>query len=623
MTTNRKYIAADLETDGLLESVTKIHCCYFFNDDHEYVVVGTELVLLECAKLLKDGYTLVFHHAAYDVPVLRKMGLKIKRGQYTCSMVAQHKVYSGRHDYRLDALGEELVGINKIDYSAEMLNAGLWDGTGSVYAIDFNPVMHKYVKRDTLVCWKLWKNALVHFEKDARLAKSFFEIHEPFIEVIISMQGGIYLDPRKVLTLAQEIEISYQENEAEFLAEYSKVVKIGWNKAEQNYEVKEPVKYVRPNLGSPNDVASLMFSLGWEPVDYDFKTKRPKTNQGVFRYLLATLDKESRLYKMVEKLQALKAEGGIVSQLNTLIEHLNFDDFKIRANWKQQGTVTHRLACTNPNLMNISTRNPKWGKRMRALFTAPVRKKLLVGDFSQAELCILAYYLEVINKDSTMADAARAEQDFHDANTKAWFSIDKQDAEFKDKRKICKNGIFASNYGAAAKRLALTIGVTITEALEILNTVDERTTITALKERVWEIVAESRDIEKVTIGYKRVDYGVLYDCLGTRVIYDKIRSKDRYEQSSSKRKVFNALMQTGCFSVLAHCANLGLPIVEEAGGYYVALVHDEALIYVDEDKAEWARDELNKIFGSFRLPTPQGGVPVRAEFEIVNDWSEK
>lgn len=274
-------------------------------------------------------------------------------------------------------------------------------------------------------------------------------------------------------------------------------------------------------------------------------------------------------------------------------------------------------------MQNISTRNPTWGARVRSIFTAPPGYKMLVGDFSQAELCILAYYLEVINKDSSMADAARAERDFHDANTENWFGVSKGEDSFKDKRKICKNGIFASNYGAAAKRLALTIGVSMTEALEILTTVDTKTTINELKQRVWDIVYESRNILPVPIGHKRVDYGVLYDCLNTRVMYPNIRSKERYEQQSAKRQVFNALMQTGCFSVLAHCCNQGQPQVEQAGGWFAALVHDEAIIYALEDHAEWLRTELNKIFGSFVLDTPHGGVPVRASFDIVDNWSLK
>lgn len=619
----RKYIAVDTETDGLLATVTKIHCACFHNNEASYVVVGTSNVIEECSKLLADGYCLVAHNAAYDIPVLRKFGLDIKRGQYSCSMVAQHKVYSGRHDYSLDYLGETIVGVGKIDYKSEMLTSGLWDGEGSVYAVEYNHVMDKYVRRDTEVAWLLWKDALDHFNQDARLASSFFGIHEPFIEVIISMQRGLHIDATKIMELANDIQVSYETNEAEFTKAYPTVVKLSWDKVAQEYKVKDVTKLAKPNIGSPNDVASLLLAHGWVPVDYDFKTKRPKTNQAVFRYLLATLDQTTPLYTLVEKLQAIKAEGGIVSQLTTLVEHVDFRDMRIRANWKQHGTVTHRIACTAPNLMNVSTRHPKWGKRMRGLFTPPKGYKMLVGDFSQAELCILAYYLEVINKDSTMADAAREQQDFHDANTQAWFEIEKEDAEFKNKRKICKNGIFASNYGAAAKRLALTIGVSITEAIEILNTVDTRTTITSLKERVWEIVAESRNIKKITIGHKRVDYGILYDCLKTRVVYPEIRSKERYEQTSAKRKVFNALMQTGCFSVLAHCCNLGLPLVEEAGGWYAALVHDEAIIYAKEDKAEWLRDELNKIFGSFVLDTPQGGVPVRAEFDIVDNWSLK
>ena len=252
---------------------------------------------------------------------------------------------------------------------------------------------------------------------------------------------------------------------------------------------------------------------------------------------------------------------------------------------------------------------------------------MIVGDLAQIELCILAAYLEILNQDSTMAEAAREARDFHDANTEAWFGVDKEKSdpkEFKTKRAITKNGIFASNYGAKAMRLALTLGIPVTEALEILNTVDEKTTITSLKQKVWATARLDRDVQPVKYGAGSSSCGFLYDVLNTRMYYPDINSNNKSKRSSAERQVFNALMQTGCFSIMAHLWNQTRPKIKPMGAYLSAFVHDEAHIMAPTQVANEVCAVANEVFNSFVIPTSNPrGVPVRADFSIVNDWSEK
>jgi hypothetical protein len=63
--------------------------------------------------------------------------------------------------------------------------------------------------------------------------------------------------------------------------------------------------------------------------------------------------------------------------------------------------------------------------------------------------------------------------------------------------------------------------------------------------------------------------------------------------------------------------------VTEVGGWFAGLIHDEAILYIPTQHAEAVLETANKIFSSFKLDTPQGGVRVSAEFNIVNGWNEK
>jgi hypothetical protein len=63
--------------------------------------------------------------------------------------------------------------------------------------------------------------------------------------------------------------------------------------------------------------------------------------------------------------------------------------------------------------------------------------------------------------------------------------------------------------------------------------------------------------------------------------------------------------------------------IRPLGGWISSTVHDECILLVPTENAGRALEIANSAFNSLVLPTKQGGVPIRADFHIVNDWSEK
>ncbi len=172
-------------------------------------------------------------------------------------------------------------------------------------------------------------------------------------------------------------------------------------------------------------------------------------------------------------------------------------------------------------------------------------------------------------------------------------------------------------------RLALTLGVSLSEAMEILGVVDSRTTINTLKQKVWNTARSSRDVKALYHQGRYVKAGFLYDSLGTRCFYPGLNSSVRYERTSAERQSFNALMQTGCASIFFHLLNSILPYVQAVGGWVSASVHDEAHLMIPTEHAQQVLEAVNSVFNSYVIPTPKGGVPVRAEFAIVQSWADK
>lgn len=622
------YVALDLETTRILPGETpRIHCVGLVGGVYDNVYPWGTAIASTIAYELFVGTVFVIHNAAFDVSVLRHHGVTIPPTQYVCTMVALHAINPQLGGYSLSDYGRS-VGDEKIDYRQALISAGLWgadrhrDDVG-FYDIPFNPHMERYCLQDTRLALQLWGECESHFAADAKLSHYYHTIALPFVEVVISMRGGLHVDRQRMLTLASELVAEAAAKQDAFAVDYPQCIAIKWDDEAKLYRPKVPTSAHPVNLSSPYDVVSLLMSHGWVPDDFS-KTGRPVTSQNTLKRLIATPETPPTLKALAERLTEVRSLIGLTQQAVQFLTLAKSNGI-VYGNWHQTGTKTARLSSSNPNMQNVSTRHPKWGSRMRECFTPPTGYTMLCGDLSQIELGILAYYLELVCGDSAMADGNRAGKDAHDTNTETWYGIEKGAEGFKAKRAQAKNGIFAAGYGAKAKRLSLTLNISLSEAQEILNVVDTSTDIDKLKRYMWGQMRQHRDVKPLSVprSFERTTQGIFYDVMGSRGFYPNIAHRERYERSSAERQAFNALCQRGCASILYSLLNQCQPDVTKCGGWFAGVVHDEALIYVPTESASAVLETCNRVFNSLVLPTKQGGVYVRADFHIVNSWADK
>ena len=618
-----RYIALDLECTSLdtVRGEGEIHCYALWNDEiqvcHEWDSYGIDFL----AKLLAEGYTPICHSAQYDIATLRQhTGWEVPT--YKCTQVLAHAINPMAPSFSLDSLS----GGEKIDYMGAMIAAGQWVGTkkdkSSLFKLPFNPIMEEYNLKDAELTWRLWQNMQVHLKRDPRLAKAYAEIQMPFVEVVISMHNGMHIDAKSMMKLLGDVTAAVNVAYQEFEVTYPLTPKIKWDKDSESWELTGDVTV--PNLASPNDVNSLLYTMGWSPTEFNRTSKRPIADKSILSRLVADPATPPKLAQVAKRIVEVRSLVGIQTQCVTALELLieNKCAF-LHANWHQTGTKTGRMSSSSPNSQNWAVRHKDWGRPMRACFTPPPGYAMLVGDLSQVELAVLAYYLELFMDDHDMANAVRAAEDIHDANTRNWKGTVKGDDTFKLDRGICKNGIFASSYGAREKRLALTLGCSLSEAREILATLEASIPIEGLKKFVWGVVASYRDIEPVKHGWSKYTEGFFYDVMGVRHFYPEINSRDRYKMTSAQRQSFNCLMQGGVGSMfMSLCIKL-MPFLKRVGGWVVATIHDEVIFVVPEEYALEGLAEGNRCFNFITLPTKEGGVPIRSTFDICRNWSEK
>lgn len=616
-----KVIGLDLETDGLsvVRGEGRIWCVSLWSPEYEFHSAWHHHAIDHIQELIDDGFVFAIHNAAFDVAAIEAhTGLTIP---YICTQVLAHAINPQLDSFSLAALS----GGEKIDYGKEMTEAGLWTtkDTADLYRIPYNPIMARYNTKDAKLAYEQWEEGRLHLEQDERLCNSFFTVSNPFVRVIMSMHGGIQVDSAKMSTLLGDVNVAFQSKVAELITEYPRIVKIKWDKENRMWVATD--KTVEPSISSPNDVTSLLISNGWVPDEFNRDTGRPVTSQNVLRRLVAEPSTPPQLRHVAEMIQDIRQLYGIQNKLLEILKIVVASNREnIYPSWHQTGTVTSRLSCSKPALQNMPVRYPVLGQRTRECFVPPDGFSMLVGDLSQIELGILAYYLELLCGDSSMAEATREARDLHDANTENWYNLTKDDEEFSTKRKIAKNGIFASNYGAGAKRVALTLNISIAEATEILNAVNSNLPLDELKAIFWQTLGVSRDIRPIRNGYTSYTSGVFYDVMGVRHFYPDILSRDRWRKQSAERESFNCLMQGGCASIfISLCTKLLTEVVAPRLGWIASTVHDEVIFYVPTIYAETALVGANRIFNELVLPTPQGGVNIRADFKIVNNWGKK
>lgn len=161
-------------------------------------------------------------------------------------------------------------------------------------------------------------------------------------------------------------------------------------------------------------------------------------------------------YRKLAKLQSTYATA--------LPEMIKPQTGRIHTSFKQMGTATGRMSSERPNLQNIPIRT-ELGKEIRRAFRAPSpSRQMISADYSQIELRVLAH----LSQDQNLIAAFKADQDIHQATAAHMLgkSLQQLTPQDRDMAKAINYGIV---YGMGARRLAATLGRTVTQASELID----------------------------------------------------------------------------------------------------------------------------------------------------------
>ncbi|HLA59674.1 MAG TPA: DNA polymerase, partial [Puia sp.] len=242
----------------------------------------------------------------------------------------------------------------------------------------------------------------------------------------------------------------------DFLREYSKTLDKEGKLAEENVYREAGVRF---NLSSPKQLGEVLF----DKLKLDPKAKKTKTGQyATGEDVLLKLAHQNKIVDDILIYRELtKLKSTYVDALPAIV---NPKSGRVHTSYAQAVAVTGRLSSNNPNLQNIPVRTER-GREIRKAFVPRDENHLLVSaDYSQIELRIVA----AISGDPNMCLAFKEKKDIHTATAAKVFNVDEKDVT-KEMRYRAKSVNFGIIYGQGAFGLADNLGITRTEAKEIID----------------------------------------------------------------------------------------------------------------------------------------------------------
>lgn len=605
----------DCETNGLLDELDTIHCISLQEVDETGAPRGPilsandhgtgEMTVRQAVERLKKAKRVVGHNiAGFDIPAIAKVFPDFKVQAYFDTLLMSTLVYPdlkdrdfkarkkqganpvlpgkliGRH--ALEAWGYRL-GRWKGDYAAQMAARGLdpW--------AQWSQEMDDYCDQDVAVT-----QALFALLMSKGLPTEAIELEQAVAPILSRQQRYGYLfDQEK----ARELECILVSRRTALEAELRKVIP-PWKVVKRKFVPKRDDKrrgYVKGvevttykdvvfNPASRQHIADRLTAMyGWQPQEFTEKGQ-PKIDEEVLGALKFPIIPLLLEHFIVNKRLGQLAEGD-EAWLKAIKK-----DGRIHGSVNQNAAVTGRMTHSKPNIAQVPKCGVPYGKECRSLFCVPTGKLQVGADASGLELHCLAHFMA--KHDGGEYAKVILEGDIHSVN---------QSAAGLPTRDNAKTFIYAFLYGAGDAKLGSIVGKGRQAGAKLRS----------------KFLAGLPALEKLVRGVKKraAEKGYLIGLDGRKL---HIRS-DHAALNTLLQSAGALVMKKALVILDADLQAAGL--VPGVHYEFLANVHDEWQIEVDEDKAEFvgktAQAAIRKAGDHFGFRCPLDG-----EFKIGRNWAE-
>jgi DNA polymerase-1 len=349
------------------------------------------------------------------------------------------------------------------------------------------------------------------------------------------------------------------------------------------------------NISSPQQLGDVLFDDLKLPAPV--KYGKGKTRSTAADILEALAAEHEIVRQVLEYRQLTKLKGTYVDALPAQIDARTG---RLHTSFNQAGAATGRLSSSNPNLQNIPMRTAL-GREIRAAFIPREGWKLLVADYSQIELRLLAH----LSDDPLLVEAFRNGEDIHTRTASEVLGVPPM-LITPDARRDAKAVNFGIVYGISGFGLAQQLGIARAEAEKYIKNYFAR--YAGVRAFIDRTIAEVRQT------------GVTRTLFGRERPIPDINSRNANARGFAERTAVNSPLQ-GTAADLIKLAMVRIDRLLTEGGYRSAMllqVHDELVFECPPEELP-AISELVKreMEGACELK-----VPLLVDVGIGDNWRD-
>jgi len=511
------------------------------------------------------------HNIKYDYLVLKRAGLTIAPLSFD-TMIAEWLINPASRNLGLKSLAWVRLGY-EMTHIDELIGKGKGQKTMDEVLI---AEAAGYAAADAAICLRLipqLKEDLIQQESE----DLFKTMEMPLVSVLAGMEEeGIKLDKAFFARFSQELEEKLAEIEL---------------------QIQDAVGYTF-NLNSTQQLSEALFDkLRLEPPD-----RARKTSSGHYSTAADVLEAMEKQHPVIEwVLEYRELEKLRSTYVDALPQQINPETGRVHTSFNQTGTVTGRIASSDPNLQNIPTRT-EIGRRVRNGFIAEEGWLLLAVDYSQIELRIVAH----MSQDEAMLAAFRAGQDIHATTAAAVHGIALNEVT-PEMRRHAKAINFGLIYGMSAYGLTNATDLTLGEAENFIETYfKEFPGVKRFLDGIREIAAKQGYVETL---------------LGRRRYFPNLAKGAGYNvRQREEREAINAPIQ-GTAADIIKIAMRQLPDAirkKDLKARMLLQVHDELIFEVPKEELSASRVLVQRVMeNAYTLD-----IPLSTEAKAGKSWGE-
>jgi len=440
---NDKYLIFDLESDGLYDKVTKVHCIVIHDITAQQTFaygpdrIADALAHLATADVL-IGHNIIF----YDIPVLQKLYDFQHNSDIIDTLICTRLIWPKEKLYDIDV--EQYTEVPPNLRGSASLKAWGWRlADHKIVFKDFSEYseeMLEYCKQDVAVTTKLWQHISVQRYPQPALKLE----HDFALAINQQIRSGFPFDMDACLDLVDDLRAKEAQLESQLKEifppikhETTFIPKV--NNKNRGYVKGEPftkVRYEAFNPGSRQQIADrLREKYGWTPEKTTEKGN-PILDDEVLEKLPYPETKPLAEYMLLKKRLGQIADGN-----NAWRKLYNNDTGCIHGDVTTNGCITGRCSHRYPNMGQVPAAYSPYGKECRSLFSAPDGWDLIGVDAKALELRCLAGYLALWDNGEYSTLVTDESVDIHEYNRQQ-FGVATRD--------ISKRLLYGMLYGCGA-----------------------------------------------------------------------------------------------------------------------------------------------------------------------------